>query len=101
MGVWMMPTIPPPPLPTTDTLINCDNVDVDQTSEYIPDDWDAWCDGFDDGIAVMVNYTDAELSNLCDGFWELSDAAILDDLMTAMSRDRAIGALDAMWIGCQ
>lgn len=87
------------PTPTQATG-DCSNVDILETSALVPDDWNAWCEGYLFGYQYAQSY---QGSALCDEFWATSDEAILDTLTSgsdAVRRDEAIGMIDALWIVC-
>jgi hypothetical protein len=78
---------------------DCDDVDVEDTSSLVPDDWDDWCDGYLFG----VDYIDQD-DSVCDGFWEIDDEDIVDVFMSpgggSHSYDYSVGMVDAMWTEC-
>jgi hypothetical protein len=98
----VIPERPTPPPRVHD----CDDVDIASTSNLIPNDWDEWCDGLGFAVDNMAELTAsgdfAALDEGCDGFWSLSDEDILDELMyvEGISRDFAIGMIDALWLVC-
>lgn len=80
----------------------CASIDITQVSSVIPDDWDEWCMGYWDSVEVMDAMSPAEFNDLCSAFWGDSDENVIARLTdgTGVSRDRAIGAVDSMWLAC-
>jgi hypothetical protein len=90
-------TPPPPPPAPRQSITDCDNVDIDATSELVPTDWDEWCGGYLFGVDYALNVD----PTVCDGFWETDDQEILEMFMSeGTSFSEAIGAIDALWIVC-
>lgn len=90
------------PLPTSPSLDMelCHQVNIDETSALIPNDWDEWCVGFMGMAKADIEQSAVEHADACEGFWAASDEDILAAFMTESSRDRSIGAIDYMWTVC-
>lgn len=92
-------------LDARDTLVplECADVDVDDTSIYVPEDWDAWCDGYLRTEEVWNNeLSQVQKDLLCSDFWETPDSDLLNTSMAQYgnSRDESIGLIDFLWKHC-
>lgn len=96
----------PPVVPATpDVDINaCADVDVNETSTLIPDNWDEWCLGVLAGETLYYSMSAGEAQALCEAFWTTTDEDILTIFTSpeggGNSRDSAIGIIDSLWLSC-
>ncbi len=93
-------TAPPVTAAPAPAVGDCGNVNIEDTSTLIPDDWNQWCDGY---LFAFEYAQTAEGPALCEEFWAREDVDILIELTSgpdALTRDEAIGMIDALWIVC-
>lgn len=80
----------------------CAGINTEDTSIYVPEDWNAWCEGYKAVEDIWGGMSSGEQTELCTEFWMIPDAELLQEGMLewGMTRDQTIGFIDYLWLTC-